>query len=86
MAKKDKQKTVWYDDNSTVSDMSEVGGIGRKSPKEKGKYGRKNTTFKEKIATYLTVVRMMIIPMIVVLAVLGLLYLLMYLAYVNASA
>ena len=53
--KKREVKVVYYDDNSTVADMS---GTGKKPP-------RKKSTFKEKWRTYITVVKKMILPMLV---------------------
>ncbi len=74
--KKKKEKIIYYDDGSTVSDMSEVkGGIVDKTrPKEGGKK-RVNSTFGEKMRTYFTTVKMMLVPMFVVLFILALLFL-----------
>ena len=62
--KKKKEKVIYYDDGSTLYDMSDVGGIGRRSPNEKkGKNGaqpRKNSTGKEKWNTYWSAVRLML--------------------------
>ena len=85
MAKKKKEKVIWYDDNSTISDMSNVGrrGQGSQAPKsntEKPSSLRtvKNySTFKDKWKTYWQTVKMMIMPTMVALFIILLLYLLM---------
>ena len=68
--KKKKEKIVYIDDNSTVADMSAVGG---------GKRQRSSSTFKEKWKTYLAAVKMMIIPMLAVLAAFTVMYILLLL-------
>lgn len=73
MSKKKKEKVIYYDDNSTISDMSEVTGIGRKNqPREP----KQKSTFKEKWKTYWAAVKMMVGPMLIVLIILAVLYLL----------
>ncbi|MBQ8291981.1 MAG: hypothetical protein IJX88_05725 [Clostridia bacterium] len=80
MAKKKKEKITYYDDGSTISDMSEVGGIGRRAPNQKpAPPPKKNSTFKEKWDTYWNAVKMMFFPMLVALLVLSVIFLLLYL-------
>ena len=67
---KKKEKIIYIDDNSTVADMSAVGG---------GKRQKSNSTFKEKWQTYLSAVKMMIIPMLAVLAAFTVVYILLLL-------
>lgn len=70
--KQQKQKVVYYDDGSTISDMSAVNRKGQK-PKTPPK---PRATFKEKWKTYWSAVKMMFIPMCFVLIVLTVLFLL----------
>ncbi len=56
---KQKEKIVYYDDNSTIADMSQVNGMGKKSPNTPP---RKKSTFKEKWKTYWAAVKMMLLP------------------------
>lgn len=86
--KKKKEKVIYYDDNSTISDMSGVkGGISFRSAKkeeEKEKHSfidqpKPPSTAREKFRTYFAAVKMMILPMLVVLAVLGILYVILML-------
>ena len=81
--KKKKEKVVYYDDGSTLFDMSDVGGIGRRSSNEKkGKNSsapRKNSTFKEKWNTYWSTVRTMLPFALFGLGALLVLYLLLLL-------
>ncbi|MDE6273504.1 MAG: hypothetical protein K2L87_00450 [Clostridiales bacterium] len=64
---KPKEKVVYYDDNSTVADMS--------GTHKKEKTPRQKATFREKARTYFAVVRKMILPMLCTLAAFGLIYL-----------
>ncbi len=74
--KKKKNKIRYIDDGSTVYDMSSLGGHK--------KVGGKKGTPKEQFATYMRAVKQMIIPMLVTMAlitvVFGLIYLLLTLA------
>ena len=76
MSKKKKEKVIYYDDNSTVVDMSRVNRKGEPQPPRSAK---PRSTFREKWNTYWSAVKMMLIPMCVVLAVIGVLYLLLML-------
>lgn len=67
--KPEKEKIIYIDDNSTIADMSNT-RQGRGAPKQ-------NSTFKEKMRTYFSVVKRMLLPMIVTLAAFTLAYLLM---------
>ncbi|MBR1867308.1 MAG: hypothetical protein IJ800_01865 [Clostridia bacterium] len=72
--KKDKkEKIVYYDDGSTIADMSAVNKYGKKD--ERPRSPKKNSTFKEKWNTYWDAVRLMVIPMFIVLGFLLVLYL-----------
>jgi maltodextrin utilization protein YvdJ len=79
MAKKNKkekkEKVIYYDDNRTIADMSNVSAIGRSSRAQKEK--RSKATFREKWKTYWAAVKMMLIPMFVVLAIICVVFLLM---------
>ncbi len=84
--KEKKEKVVYYDDNSTISDMSNVqGAFNPILPKKNGNQGNKSqgskpkapSRFKDKWNTYFTTVKMMLIPMFVVLGILLILYLAM---------
>lgn len=72
--KKDKkEKIVYYDDNSTVSDMDPVEAARHRdgyTPPQK-----KHPTAREKFRTYWEAVKMMFFPMLIVLAVLAIIYL-----------
>ena len=70
MSKKKKQKITYYDDNSTVADMS-----GTKQQPKKSK-----STFKEKARTYFATVKKMIIPMLATLLAFTLVYVILLLA------
>jgi len=76
MAKKKKEKIIYYDDNSTISDMSNVTKNGRKEPPRAPK---QISTFREKWKTYWAAVKMMVLPMCVVLLIILVLYFLMML-------
>ena len=69
--KKEKEKVVYYDDGSSISDMSEV----KPSYIAKAAKTKSTSTFKEKWKTYWAAVKMMLLPMFFVLAVIFVLYL-----------
>ena len=73
MSKKKKEKIIYYDDNSTIVDMSNVTRNGKKRPTIPSK---KASTNREKWQTYWSTVKMMLLPMGVVLCILALLYVL----------
>lgn len=72
--KQNKPQVTYYDDNSTVVDMAPVEDA-KKKPYERGRQPKKKSTAKEKWKTYWAAVKMMILPMIIVLAVIGILFL-----------
>ena len=74
MAKKKKEKIIYYDDGSTISDMSNVTQNGKKEPTRAPK---KISTFGEKLKTYWEAVKMLVIPMCVALIVVAFLYFVM---------
>jgi hypothetical protein len=83
--KKKKEKIIYYDDYSTISDMS---GVGRARPPKQGsqKESRQTpqTVYKpSKWKTYWSSVRMMLVPCLIALGVLGGLYLIIMLASGN---
>lgn len=78
MAKK-KEKIIWVDDGRTIADMS---GVGRRSRLTDRNPYRPSPKFKDVWKTYWNAVRMMIKPMLVVIAALAVAYLLAYLALV----
>ena len=63
--KEKKVKVIYYDDGSTVADMS--GTRKEKTPRQKA-------TFKEQARTFFTVMKKMVIPMLATLAALTLVY------------
>ena len=74
MAKKKKEKIIYYDDNSTIVDMSSV---NRKGEPKKPQPARRQSTARQKWETYWAAVKTMFLPMLVVLAILCVLYLLL---------
>lgn len=76
MAKKKKEKIIYYDDNSTLADMSRVNRKGEQQPPREP---RVRSTFSEKWRTYWSAVKMMVLPMCVVLLIIGVLFCLMLL-------
>ena len=70
--KKKKNKTEYIDDGRTVVDMSSFGGR-RDVPKES------DHSFKAQWRTYITSVKMMIIPMLCVMGIIFLAFLIFYL-------
>ena len=70
MSKKKKEKITYYDDNSTVADMSNT----RQQPK------RSKATFNEKARTYFATVKKMLIPMFATLLAFTLVYVILLLA------
>ena len=73
MSKKKKEKIIYYDDNSTIADMSNVTRSGKKKPPKP----QKVPVGESKWQTYWSAVRMMFVPMFFVLGILGILFLLM---------
>ncbi|MBQ7416419.1 MAG: hypothetical protein IJW14_05240 [Oscillospiraceae bacterium] len=76
MSKK-KEKITYVDDGRTIADMSGVGGGSRLN--DRNPY-RPSPKFKDVWKTYWSAVRMMFVPMLVVIAIIGVIYLLAYLA------
>ena len=79
MAKKKKakkEKVIYYDDNSTLVDMSSVNRKGQPMPPREQK---PRSTFREKWDTSWAAARMMVIPMCIALLVIGMLFGLLYL-------
>jgi len=66
--KERKVKIVYYDDNSTVADMS---GTRKNVPP------RQKSTFREKSRTFFAVMKKMVVPMLCTLAAFTLLYLIL---------
>lgn len=82
MGKKKKskaEKVVYYDDNSTIVDMSQVPRMGEKKPSG-DRQPRRRSTFREKWRTYWSVVKMMIFPLIIALLAITILFLIIRLA------
>jgi hypothetical protein len=71
MAKKKKEKIIYYDDNSTLVDMSNVTRNGKKQTPRPPK---RQSTFREKWTTYWSAVKMMVIPMCIALLIIAVLY------------
>ena len=76
---KKKEKVTYVDDGRTLADMSGVSPGGRLS--NRNPY-RPSPKFKDVWYTYWAAVKMMIKPMLVVIAALAIVYLLSYLALV----
>ncbi len=74
--KKKKEKIIYYDDNSTIMDMSSVNRKGKPQPPREV---RPSSTFGEKWRTYWMAVKMMLLPMCVVLLVISILFALLML-------
>ena len=70
-----KEKVVYYDDNSTIVDMSNVKAPGER---RKGKDAPPRASAKEKWKTYWSAVKMMFVPMLIVLAVMTSIFLILY--------
>lgn len=83
--KNKKEKVVYYDDGSTVSDMSKVGGIyGRKIGSSGGnerenRYYKPRSSFSDKAKTYFEAVKLMIKPMLIVLIAISVVFLILFL-------
>ena len=71
--KKKKEKIIYYDDNSTIADMSNVTRTGKKQPPKQ----QKPPVGESKWQTYWAAVRMMFVPMFFVLGIITVLFLLM---------
>ena len=74
--KEKKEKVIYYDDNSTLVDMSSVTRNGRK---QEPRPAKPPSSFSDKWNTYWSAVNMMIKPMFIVLGVIAFLYLLLFL-------
>jgi len=71
-----KEKITYIDDGRTIADMSGVtGGFSRKP------YGSYRASFKEQWKTYWSAVKLMFVPMLAVMAALGMIYLILYAAF-----
>ena len=79
--KKDVEKVVYYDDNSTIADMSNVTRLGQRKPKEKSPNLRRPSTFKDKWGTFWSAFKMMLVPTLIALTALAILYLIVRLAF-----
>jgi len=75
MAKKKKEKVVYYDDNSTVADMSSVTRSGKKEG-AKAPQAPRASVGTSKWQTYWQAVKMMFVPMLFALGVIGATFLL----------
>ena len=74
-----KEKIIYYDDGSTVADMSNVRAPGERK-KEKNSAPR--STARDKWNTYWAVVKKMVLPMLIALAVISVVFIiLMAVAY-----
>ena len=62
--KERKVKVVYYDDGSTVADMSRT-----------RREGKQKSTFREKMQTFFAVMKKMVLPMLCTIAAFGLIYL-----------
>ena len=71
-----KEKVVYYDDGSTIADMSNVTAPGER---RRDKNPKPRSTAKEKWQTYWASVKLMIGPMLIVLGVISIIFLILYL-------
>ena len=78
MAKKKKEKITYVDDGRTIADMSGVTGGRNYIPRSKYTPG---PSFKQAWKTYWNAVRMMLVPMLVTIAGIGLIYLIMMIIF-----
>lgn len=74
MGKKKKDKIRYYDDGSSVADMSSF----KKKPTVPLSQSRPKVTAKEQAQTFFGVMKMMFVPMLTVICALGIIYMLMY--------
>ena len=85
--KKKKEKIVYIDDGSTISDMSGVGGVGMFGEKKPRKTAPKQapvryrTSSRERWQTYTDAVKRMFVPMLVVLGAIILIYMILSLVF-----
>lgn len=77
--KRQKPKVVYYDDYSTVADMSKVTDIKGGKQRKKEQKLQADSSAKDKLSTFFAAMKQMVFPMMVVLAVLFALYLLLML-------
>ena len=80
--KQKKEKVIYYDDNSTIADMSKVGRKGQTSSTQQSSIDASGmrkvkpySTSRDKWNTYWAAVKMMFKPMLIVLGVLTALFL-----------
>ena len=71
--KNSKSKTKYVDDGSTIVDMSPLDNYGFRA------HGGSKSTFKEKFTTYISTVKLMILPMLITIGIITAAYLLLYL-------
>jgi hypothetical protein len=83
--KKKKEKIIYIDDGSTISDMSGIGrGKGSERPTRAGRDPgllRPRASFKEQRDTYFAAVKMMILPMLVTIGIISIAFLILWLAF-----
>ena len=73
--KKKKEKITYVDDNSTVVDMNVEGHRWY----NKNKQPKKESTFKEKWNTYISTVKLMLVPLAITLGIMLVIYLIVLL-------
>ncbi len=78
--KKKKEKYIYYDDGSTLADMSAFTKDKANDSADTPKYG-----FKAKMQTFFGAMRLMLIPLVAVVCALGLIYGVIYLLFTLAS-
>ena len=78
MEKKKKEKITYVDDGRTIADMSGVTGGRNYIPRSRYMPG---PSFKQAWKTYWNAVRMMLVPMLVTIAGIGLIYLIMMIVF-----
>lgn len=76
--KKKREKITYVDDGRTVADMSFTRGADGGSSRE-SKAPAPASSWKEKLRTYFESVKVMILPMLITMALIGVAFLLLYL-------
>ena len=82
--KKQKKKTVYYDDGRTIADMSGLNGRKRDRGNATPSFG-KRASLKEQAKTYFAAVKMMFVPMLTVMGAICVLFLILYIILELAS-
>ena len=81
MSKK-KKKITYIDDGRTIADMSGVDRIGKRpNPNKLDRLDKPSSSFKAQWNTYLSTVKMMVLPMLIVIGILCIAFGLVYILF-----